>query len=183
MPLCDAFIPTGALDPTAERTFVERVTEILVEHEMRRIRDLDADPAQIAANRERALSIAWTFVHRTETYVAGAPIDVPHYRIVASIPEGQIDDRFVPAINSDILAALIEAEGGSYPHPERRLWVIAVEIADGLWGAGGHTLHLKQIVDFVAPSWGAVAVERWQDKKADEAAALVELASARRASA
>lgn len=177
MPLCDAYIPTGALDPESERTFVARVTEILVEHEMRRIRDLDDDPEHIAANRERAMAIAWTFVHRTDTYVAGAPVELPHYRIVASIPEGQIDDRFAPAINRDILAALIDAEGGRHPHPERRLWVVAGEITDGLWGAGGRSLHLEQIVDFVAPGWGTVAVQRWQETQAQEAVALVRLAA------
>ena len=176
MPCCDAYIPQGALEPDAERKLVAKVTELLVEHEMRRILDLMHEPTEIDAMRKRAQSIAWTFVHRTETYVNGVLPHAPYYRFVASIPEGQIDDRFPPAINRDIMQAVIEAEGGKWPSPERRVWVHVVEIADGLWGAGGRALHLEDIVDFVADGWGKVAVERWQAKKREEAAALADLA-------
>ena len=181
MPCCDAYIPHGALGTAAERKLVARVTEILVEHEMRRILDLMHEPEEIEAMRRRAQAIAWTFVHRTDTYVNGELAEAPCYRFVASIPEGQIDDRFAPAINKDILAAIGEAEGGKWPHPERRLWVHVVEILDGRWGAGGRTLHLKDIVDFVAKDWGQVALERWTKKKQEEAAAWAEMAEAGRA--
>ena len=179
MPCCDAYIPQNALEPEAERKLVARVTELLVEHEMRRILDLMHEPAEIDSMRKRAQSIAWTFVHRTDTYVNGVLPDAPYYRFVASIPEGQIDDRFAPAINKDILAAVVEAEGGRHPHPERRIWVHVVEILDGRWGAGGRSLHLKEIVDFVADGWGKVAVDRWEAKKRDDAAALVALGTPR----
>ena len=183
MPCCDAYIPTGALEPEAERKLVARVTEILVEHEMRRILDLMTEPAAIDSMRKRAQSIAWTFVHRTETYVNGVQPGAPYYRFVASIPEGQIDDRFAPAINRDIMAAIVEAENGKHDHPERRVWIHVVEILDGRWGAGGRSLHLKDIVDFVADGWGKVAVERWEAKKRDEAAALVAVAGGEAAAA
>ena len=169
MPMCDAYIPLGALELEVERGLVARVTEILVDHEMRRIRDLMEDPDAVKASLRRAQSIAWTFVHRTETYVAGAPTQLPYYRFVASVPEGQMDDEFVPAINQDIMQAVIDAEGGKYPHPERRVWVIAHEVPDGLWGSGGRQLHLKQIVDFVAPGWGEVAAKRFAEKRREAA--------------
>ena len=54
-----------------------------------------------------------------------------------------------------------------------------VEILDGRWGAGGRSLHLKEIVDFVADGWGKVAVDRWEARKRDEAAALVARAAPR----
>ena len=183
MPCCDAYIPEGALEPAAEDKLVARVTELLVEHEMRRILDLMHEPSEIDAMRKRAQSIAWTFVHRTNTYVNGRRPEAPYYRFVASIPEGQIDDRFPPAINRDIMQAVVEAEGGKWPAPERRVWVHVVEIMDGHWGAGGRALHLKEIVDFVADGWGKVAVERWEAKKRDEAAALVDLGQAPKVSA
>lgn len=179
MPCCDAYIPLNALEPEAESKLVARVTELLVEHEMRRILDLMTEPTEIESMRRRAQSIAWTFVHRTDTYVNGVRPEAPYYRFVASIPQGQIDDRFPPAINRDIMQAVVEAEGGRWPSPERRVWVHVVEIVDGLWGAGGRSLHLKEIVDFVADGWGSVAVERWEGKKRDEAAALVALAGGR----
>ena len=74
MPCCDAYIPQNALEPEVERKLVARVTELLVEHEMRRILDLMHEPAEIDAMRKRAQSIAWTFVHRTDTYVNGVGV-------------------------------------------------------------------------------------------------------------
>ncbi len=77
MPMCDAYIPTGALEPDAERTLIARITDILVSHEVRRIFELMEDPQEVEASIARARSIAWTFVHRCDTYVAGAVPDAP----------------------------------------------------------------------------------------------------------
>ena len=176
MPMCDAYIPANALEPDAERRLVARVGDILVSHEIRRVADLMDDPEVVENMRKAAMSISWTFVHRTETYVAGRPIDAPYYRFLASIPQGQLDDRFIPEINRDIMAAVVDAEGGRYPNPERRVWVFAYEVPDGTWGAGGRPLHLKHIIDYVAAGWGDNAVERWTQVRAAEAAALVRLA-------
>jgi phenylpyruvate tautomerase PptA (4-oxalocrotonate tautomerase family) len=163
--MCDIYIPQNALDPEAERALVARVTDLLVYHELRRIVDLADDPGEIKVMVDRARSIAWTFVHRADTYVAGTPIEAPHYKFVVSIPQGQIDDAFIPAANKEILAAVADAEHDAWPHPERRVWVFVHEILDGTWGAGGTQLHLEQIVDFVAPGWGKIAEQRWENKR------------------
>ena len=177
MPLCDAYIPNGALEPGAERTLAKRVSDILVSHEARRIIDLMDDPGDVEAVYKRAAAISWLFVHRTDSYVAGLPVEAPVYRFVVNVPEGQIDDQFVPAINRDIMLAVTEAEGGKWPHPERRLWVTVHEVYDGRWGAGGRQLHLKQIVDVVAPGWGDFAVRRFAGKQQADAVATVSLAA------
>lgn len=91
------------------------------DREMRRVLDLMHDPKEIAAMRAKAESIAWTFVHKVDTYVNGAVAKAPYYRFIATVPEGMIDDRYAPAINRDIFAALNEAEGGKYPMLEGRL--------------------------------------------------------------
>ena len=176
MPMCDIFIPTGALLPEAEQKLVARVSELLVDHELRRITDLMDDPESVKASRERAGSIAWMFVHRTDTYLAGRPIEAPHYKFVVSIPEGTIDDRFAPAINRDIFAALVEAEGGKWPKPEQRVWVHIHEVLDGRWGAGGRVAPLKWVVDYVAPGLGDAAVARFEAKRKSDAEGLVALA-------
>ena len=176
MPLCDAYIPMGVLEPEVERKLVARVTRLLINHEMRRISELMNDPAEIEASRARASAIAWTFVHRTEIYVAGEPITAPVYRFVATVPEGQIDDQFAPAVNRDIFAAVAEAEAGRWPQLERRLWVTIHEVYDGRWGAGGRVLHLKQIIDVVSPGYGESASARFEEDKRKRAAAVVALA-------
>lgn len=186
MPMCDLYIQEGALEPEAERTLVARVSDLLVEHETRRIVDLVEDPATVEASIQRASSIAWMFVHRTDTYVAGDPVGPsaprgPVYKFVVNIPEGQLDEVFIPAVNRDILAALTEAEAGRWKHPELRMWVFVHEIKDGTWGAAGSPLHLEGIIDFVAPGLGKVAAERWQNKQRADAADYVALARSEQA--
>ena len=181
MPMCDAYIPSNALEPEAERTLIARVSDILVSHEIRRVADLMDDPEAIESMREAAQSISWMFVHRTDTYVAGRPSAAPHYRFLASIPQGQLDDDFIPAINRDIMQAVIDAEGGRYSNSERRVWVFAYEVPDGTWGAGGRPRSLKNIIDYVAAGWGDSAVERWTEVRTGEAAALVRLAESHKA--
>ncbi len=176
MPMCDIFIPTGALEPEAERKLVARVSDLLVEHEMRRMVDLMDDPDAVKASTERANSIAWMFVHRTETYVAGRPVELPHYKFVITIPEGMIDDRFPPAINRDIYAAIKEAEGGARPNLAQRVWTHIHEVVDGRWGAGDRVVPIEGTVNFVAPGWGAAARTRFEQKKRDHAAAFTRLA-------
>ena len=126
---------------------------------------------------------SWLFVHRTECYVAGLPVQAPIYRFTVNVPEGQIDDQFVPAINRDIMQAVVEAEGGTWPHPERRLWITVHEVHDGRWGSGGRQLHLKQVIDVVSPGWGDSAVKRHAETQRARAAALVELAASGKAPA
>lgn len=181
MPMCDLYIQDGALEADAERALVARISALLVEHEMRRIDDLVDDPAAANANAQRANSIAWMFVHRTDTYVAGEPVGPkaprgPVYRFDIKIPEGQLDELFIPAVNRDILAALVDAEAGRWKHPELRLWVFVQEIKDGTWGAAGTAMHLEGIIDYVAPGHGRLAVERWQDVQRAAAVDLVRLA-------
>jgi phenylpyruvate tautomerase PptA (4-oxalocrotonate tautomerase family) len=177
MPMCDAYLPSGVFDETTERTLVSRVMAVLVEHEIRRIVDLVDDAQETERIRKRASAIAWAFVHRTETYVAGVPSQAPVYKFVCQIPEGQLDDQFAPAVNRDIFQAVADAEAGRWPHLERRIWVFVQEIPDGGWGAGGAPLRLPDIIDFVAPGMGPIAQQRWDAKRADEARATVELAA------
>jgi phenylpyruvate tautomerase PptA (4-oxalocrotonate tautomerase family) len=178
MPMCDAYIPTGALDPAAERKLIARITDILVEHEMRRFLDL-MPPGTVEASHERASSIAWVFVHRTETYVAGLPIEAPVYKFVVSIPQGMIDDVFIPAMNRDVFAALKEAEGGKHPKLGQRVWTFVREIPNGTWGAGDRPLTVGNIADYVSPGLGKAADARWAAKQQGDAAALVALANSK----
>ena len=177
MPMCDAYIPTGALDPDAERQLIARLTDILVEHEMRRFLDL-MDPGTVNASHERASSIARIFVHRTETYVAGAPADTPVYKFVVSIPQGMIDDRFIPALNRDLFAALTAAERGKHPNLAQRVWTFVHEIQNGNWGAGDRAVKVGDIADFVSPGLGRAANERWAAKQQADALALLALTQA-----
>jgi len=52
MPMLDAYIPEGALSPSAERELLAKLTDLLIEHE-------GVDP-----RNEMARKMAWVFVHR-----------------------------------------------------------------------------------------------------------------------
>ena len=177
MPMCDAYIATGALNPTAERKLVARITDILVQHEMRRFLDL-MPPGTVEASHERASSIAWVFIHRTETYVAGRAIEAPVYKFVVTIPQGMIDDAFIPAMNRDVFAALKEAEGGKHARLGQRVWIFVHEIPNGTWGAGDRALTVGNIADYVSPGLSKAADDRLAAKQQADAASLVALANA-----
>lgn len=140
MPMLDAYIPDGALDPDAEKQLMGTLTNTLLKWE-------GADP-----DDERARSIGWVFLHRPATvYVAGEPAesDQPRYRIVASVPEGQLDNELRKGMIAEITQNVLDAEPeGREPDPVR-VWVFANQIPEGSWGGAGHVFGLAEIAGFV----------------------------------
>src|SRR6266545_4754376 len=154
MPMLDACIPEGALTPEAERKLLGTCTDLLLEHEGAR------------PTNERARSLAWVFVHRHETYVAGAPAEAPHYKFVCQVPEGQYDEKRRAAVTKAMTEALVEAEGGRWPDPERRVWVFTFEVPDG--------------AEFVIGKAGRrYGEERLAERRREQARALLEAAQAK----
>jgi phenylpyruvate tautomerase PptA (4-oxalocrotonate tautomerase family) len=128
--------PRGALSPDAENELLSKLTDILLTHE-------GGDPTE---PRQRA--IAWVFLHRPSVFVAGAPAKEPHYRIVASVPEGQFDNERRQAITEAITEAVLDAEDGAYERNPMRVWVFASEIPDGTWGGAGRIFRLADIAGY-----------------------------------
>jgi len=168
MPMLDAYIPEGALTPEAERKLLGTCTDLLLEHE------------GVRPTNERARSLAWVFVHRHETYVAGAPAEAPHYRFVCQVPEGQYDTKRRAAVTKAMTEALVEAEGGRWPDPEGRVWVFTFEVPDGTWGAlGGRVVTLPDIAGFVIGDAGRrYGEERLAERRREQARALLEATQA-----
>jgi phenylpyruvate tautomerase PptA (4-oxalocrotonate tautomerase family) len=165
MPMLDAYIPTGALEPEAERKLLSRLTDLLLEHE-------GADP-----RNEQARSIAWAFVHRPEMYVAGAPADEPRYRFICQVPEGQYDAERRAAVTREMTEAVVEAEGGRWPHPEARVWVFTYEVPDGTWGGFGQIFRLPDIAGFVAGEAGReYGEQRLAQRRRETATEILETA-------
>jgi phenylpyruvate tautomerase PptA (4-oxalocrotonate tautomerase family) len=167
MPLLDAYIPAGALEPDAERELMDEITDALLEHE-------GVDPSN-----ETARQIAWVFVHRPEVYVAGAPADAPRYRFVCQVPEGQYDAERRAGATKAITEAVARAERGRYPDPEARVWVFTFEVPDGTWGALGRTVRLPDIAGAVMGERGRQYGERrLAERRRAEAEALLRAARA-----
>src|ERR1700677_560379 len=164
--MCDAYIPMDALPADAEREMLSRISDLLIQHELRRMLDLVDD---VEASTKRARSIAWLSVLRHEAYVASAPAQAPHYKCGVSVPEGQADDEFRISVTRDITQAVADAEGGRWPHPEFRVWLFTWEVQDGTWGSMGRIIRLGDVIDFVAPQLREQAVQRLADRRRDDA--------------
>ncbi|HET6918879.1 MAG TPA: tautomerase family protein [Jiangellaceae bacterium] len=138
MPMLDATIPDGALDPVAEKELMAKLTDILLHWE-------GADPANPVAR-----SIAWVFLHRpAEVFVAGEPPEHPRYRIMASVPEGQLDAERRQGMVAAVTEAVLDAEPPGRPRDTFRVWVFTHAVPEGTWGGGGRVVGLADIATFV----------------------------------
>jgi phenylpyruvate tautomerase PptA (4-oxalocrotonate tautomerase family) len=134
MPMLDAYIPEGALSAAAEEQLLTDLTDVLIVNE-------GADPTN-----PQVRSIAWLFVHRPEAvYVAGSRAGAPHYRFIASVPEGQYEPERRQAMVSSITEAVLDAEQGAYERDPGRVWVFTPEVPDGTWGGFGRIATLADI--------------------------------------
>ncbi len=139
MPMIDATIPEGALEPAAERALLKRLTDILIHAE-------GYDPAD-----ERVQSVTVLWLHRPAAlYVAGQPAEAPRYRIVCSVPEGQYDDEKRARLVAAVTEAVLDAEAGKHPRSGARVWVFPTEIREGTWGSRGRIQRLADIRAFLA---------------------------------
>jgi phenylpyruvate tautomerase PptA (4-oxalocrotonate tautomerase family) len=163
MPMLDAYIPEGSLSPAAEERLLARLTDLLIVNE-------GADPTN-----PRVRSIAWLFVHRPQAvYVAGAPASAPHYRFIASVPEGQYDPERRQAMVHDITEAVLDAEDGIHTRDPGRVWVFTPEVPDGTWGGFGRIATLADIASLATgdPERGRqYAQERLSARRAASTAA------------
>jgi phenylpyruvate tautomerase PptA (4-oxalocrotonate tautomerase family) len=135
MPMCDAYIPEGALSSSAERKLLAKLSDLMLEHE-------GVDPTN-----EKSRPLSWVFVHRAAVYVAGAPPKSPRYRFICQVPEGQYNDQRRAAMTAAVTQAVVEAEDGAWPNPEIRVCVFTCEVPDGWWGGGGRILRLPDIAE------------------------------------
>jgi phenylpyruvate tautomerase PptA (4-oxalocrotonate tautomerase family) len=172
MPMCDAYIPRDALPAGVERAMLHRISELLIDHELRRAEDL-VDDHDVEASRVRARALAWVSVLRHEAYVASEPVEAPHYKFVVNVPEGQADEQFRIAVTRDVTRAVADAEGGRWPAPERRVWVFTWEVPDGTWGAGGKIGRLGDVMGYLSPRLREPAEERLRGRRRDEARTLL----------
>jgi phenylpyruvate tautomerase PptA (4-oxalocrotonate tautomerase family) len=138
MPLLDAYIPQGALTPEAEEALLTRLTDVLLENE-------GADPSN-----PRARSVAWVVLHRPEAvFVAGERADLPRYRVVVSVPQGQVGPRRKEAMVAAVTEAVLGAEPDDRERDPMRVWVFINDVPEGSWGADGRIMGLADIAGFV----------------------------------
>jgi phenylpyruvate tautomerase PptA (4-oxalocrotonate tautomerase family) len=135
MPMLDVYIPDGALRADAEAALVDRLTDILIRNE-------GFDPADPVTR-----SVSWLWLHRpAAVYVGGNLADAPHYKIVPSVPEGQLDENGRRSVIAEITEAILDAERGAWPRDTSRVWVFPTLIPEGYWGGRGDITPLALIL-------------------------------------
>ena len=83
-------------------------------------------------------SVSWLFLHRpAAVYVGGSRADAPRYKIVPSVPEGQLDE----AGRAGVIAEVTEAV-----RDPGRIWVFPTEVPEGNWGGRGRITPLAAIL-------------------------------------
>jgi phenylpyruvate tautomerase PptA (4-oxalocrotonate tautomerase family) len=175
MPMIDAFIPEGALNPTAEARLMEELTDILIRHE-------GLDPTN-----QRIRDVTWIFLHHPTIFRAGSPAPAPLYRVTPTVPEGQYDDAARAGLVREVTQAVARAEGGNFEEVSSRVWVFPTEILDGGWGSRGVVRRLPDIMGYFDGGPGRLigekrlAAKRRRDVVAFLEAALVAARSAPRA--
>ncbi|MFJ4621574.1 hypothetical protein [Streptomyces sp. NPDC088812] len=133
--MIDLYIPDGALTTEAEAVLANRVTEILTRHE-------GFDPSDPATR-----AVSWVFVHRlAAVYVGGAPAGAPRYKVVPSVPEGQLDANGRAGVVAEVTEAILDAENGAWPRDAGRVWVFPTEVPEGHWGGRGQITPLAAIL-------------------------------------
>ncbi|MCU1679311.1 MAG: hypothetical protein JWQ81_50 [Amycolatopsis sp.] len=133
--MLDVYVPAEALHPEAEATLLSRLTDILITHE-------GFDPADRAVR-----AVSWVFLHRpAAVYVAGALAEAPRYKIVATVPEGQLDRSARDAVVAEVTEAVLDAEQGAWQRDPGRVWVFPTEVPDGYWGGRGRITPLADIL-------------------------------------
>lgn len=135
MPMLDVHIPEGTFPFDRETALMNRITEILIRHE-------GFDPADPTTR-----SVSWVFPHRpAAVYVGGTPAEAPHYKVVPSVPEGQLDRGKRACIVREVTEAILDAEAGAWPRDPGRIWVFPTEIPEGHWGPFGEIRPLRRII-------------------------------------
>ncbi|MGY4155551.1 phenylpyruvate tautomerase PptA (4-oxalocrotonate tautomerase family) [Bradyrhizobium sp. USDA 4461] len=143
MPMLDAYIPEGALDPERERNLIRTLTATLLRWE-------GADPNDERIQKQ-VRSIVWTFVHRPKVYVGGDEMvsQEPRYKIVVSLPEGQLDGASRAGLIEEITNQILDAEPAGRSRNPFRIWIFCNTIPEGTWGSGGKVFGLAEISSFV----------------------------------
>ncbi len=100
-------------------------------------------------------SISWGFVNEIPAgahHVAHRANGdgAPYYRVVATVPEGALDDERKAGLVADVTRTILEREGADVDVVNAsRVWVLVNEVPDGNWGGGGRIMRFRDIARMV----------------------------------
>jgi phenylpyruvate tautomerase PptA (4-oxalocrotonate tautomerase family) len=136
MPIFELTYPEGALSPNARESLLEELTTVLLR-------------AERAPDTEFFRNATWSYVHELPegcVNAAGRPVEAPTFRVDVTTPEGALSDRRRAELVAEATRAVREAAGIA-EEEALRIWVLCHEVAEGSWGAAGHVIQFKQLVE------------------------------------
>jgi phenylpyruvate tautomerase PptA (4-oxalocrotonate tautomerase family) len=136
MPMIDVTYPEGALEADARAKLVDDLTTALLR-------------AERAPDTEFFRSITWVYLHELPSHAvnaSGKPVEKPSFRVMVTTPEGALSDRRRAEMVESGTAAVLEAAGLTQ-EDALRVWVVMREVDEGSWGAAGHVIQFKQLVE------------------------------------
>jgi len=136
MPVFEVTYPEGALAPDARAELMEDLTAALLR-------------AERAPDTEFFRSVTWSYVHELpagSVHQAGSPVEAPTFKVDVTTPEGALSDRRRAELVTEATRIVREA-AGIEEEDALRVWVLLHEVPEGRWGAGGHIIQFKQLLE------------------------------------
>jgi len=138
--MIDLTLPEGTLSAESKAQLLARLTHILLKWEE-------------APDTPQAKSLAWAYVQEVKAgdmMVGGTIPETPRYRVMATVPQGSLNDESKKGLVEEVTRAVLDAEGANWNAENRlRIWCIVQEVPDGNWGGGGKIVRLRDIARFV----------------------------------
>lgn len=140
MPLIDVTFPAGSLTDEQKDDLCTGLMTALLR-------------AERAPDTEFFRSVTWTHLHELPAdavRTAGRPVASATFLVVVTTPEGALSDRRRAELVAAATEVVRDVTGISEEEAALRVWVLCREIADGGWGAGGHVIPYKALVEAAA---------------------------------
>ena len=137
MPMLDAYIPEGALSPSAERELLAKLTDPVDRARGGRPQQRDGAKARLGLRPPPSGVRGWRPVKG-----AALPLHLPGPRRPVQRRASCRGDR-----GDDTGRGR-----GAWRHPELRVCVFTCEVPDGWWGGAGRILRLADIYELAGPN-------------------------------
>lgn len=138
MPMIELTVPKGVLDQAEQDSLAKTLTDTLLKWEGAPI---DNPVAQ---------AISWLYVEEKvpgTLYVAGKPIDEPHWKVKITVPEGVLDDEKKAGLVNDVTEVIKDQTKDQDAGP--RTWCIIREVKNGNWGSDSKIFTRRDIVKMI----------------------------------
>ena len=140
MPLITVNLPENAFSTEQKQDFAKHATDIL----------LSLEGMQ---NNHQAENLSWvqfqTF-KQEDFYLAGHPVDKPHYRIDVRVFQGTMTAAIKEKLTAQLTDLVLNTEATDHNLLNAaRVWIMIEEVPDGNWGGAGKIYRIKDLMQMM----------------------------------